>query len=407
MMNRLMKLVAAAALASSALMPAAQAQDKQPIKIGEVNSYTGPLAAFTVTYREGLNLLIKQANANGGVLGRPLEIVYRDDNFSPADAVKMANELVLNQKVDMLAGTYLSPSGLAVAGYADKNKVFFVATEPLANSITWEKGSRYVFRVQNPISQTSRALGLQAGAMSECKNWAGIGPLSEAVTDFFKDFQAVVKEANPNTNWVGGYQSAVGKFDAASTIAQLRRDKVDCVANGHLGPDLVSFVREANARAYMNEAKVVSLQVGFPEWLGSLGSQAPKGWVVSGYSPADIDFPAHKKFVEDYKAEYNKDAGMGAFLGYLSGQAIVAGIQRAGATDTESLIKGFRGADFDCIIGKCHWRKDHQLDLGIWTGTIDVADGKGKMVDVKYVTAADTLPSEEEGLKRRPAGAND
>jgi branched-chain amino acid transport system substrate-binding protein len=402
-----MKLVAAAALASSALMPAAHAQDKQPIRIGEVNSYTGPLAAFTGTYREGLNLLIKQTNANGGVLGRPLEILYRDDNFSPADAVKMANELVLNQKVDMLAGTFLSPSGLAVAGYADKNKVFFVATEPLANSITWEKGSRYVFRVQNPISQTARALGLQAGAMSECKNWAGLGPLSEANTDFFREFEAIVKDQNPGANWVGSQMPGVGKFDAASTIAQLRRDKVDCLAMSHLGPDLVSFVREANARAYMGGTKVVALQVGFPEWLGSLGSQAPKGWVVTGYSPTAIDIPAHTKFLDEYKAEYNKDAGMGAFLGYLSGQAIVAGIQRAGTTDTEALIKGFRGADFDCIIGKCQWRKDHQLDLGIWTGTVDVADGKGKLVDVKYLTAADTLPSEEEGLKRRPAGAND
>jgi branched-chain amino acid transport system substrate-binding protein len=406
-MNRFLKWAAAAAVASSVFVPTAQAQNKEPIRIGEVNSYTGPLAAFTGTYREGLNLAIKQANEKGGVLGRPVEILYRDDNFSPADAVKMANELALNQKVDLLAGTYLSPSGVAVAGYAEKNKVVFIATEPLANSITWENGSRYVFRVQNPISQTAAALGLAAAAMTECKNWSGIGPMSEAVTDLFKDFQAILKEKNPNAKWAGGQQAPAGKFDAASTIAQLRRDNTDCLIISHLGPDLVSFLREANARAFLKDVKVVGLQTGFPEWLNSFGAQAPKGWIVTGYPWQEITTPAHQKFVTDYKAAYNKDPGMGAFLGYLSGQAILAGIVRAGATDPESLIKGFRDAKFNCVLGECHWRRDHQLDLGIWTGTIDVKDGKGVLANWKYVTAADTLPTEEEGLKRRPAGAND
>ncbi len=77
----------------------------------------------------------------------------------------MANELVLNQKVDLLAGTYLSPIGLAVASFAQQNKVLFVATEPLTNQITWEKGSRYVFRVQNPISQTAAAFVKKAATM--------------------------------------------------------------------------------------------------------------------------------------------------------------------------------------------------------------------------------------------------
>src|SRR3954470_3557381 len=83
-----------------------------PIRIGEINSYTGPVAVFTHPYRNGLQMAVDEINAKGGVLGRKLELIHRDDNFSPADAVRLANELVLNQKVDLLAGTFLSPIAL-------------------------------------------------------------------------------------------------------------------------------------------------------------------------------------------------------------------------------------------------------------------------------------------------------
>ena len=85
-----------------------------------------------------MNMAVDEINAGGGVLGRKLEVLYRDDNFSPADAARLANELVLNQKVDLLAGTFLSPIALAVANYANQKKVMFVAAEALTNQLTWE-----------------------------------------------------------------------------------------------------------------------------------------------------------------------------------------------------------------------------------------------------------------------------
>jgi branched-chain amino acid transport system substrate-binding protein len=79
---------------------------QDPIRIGEINSYTGPLASFTVPYRNGWQLAVEEINAKGGVLGRKLEVISRDDGAKPADAVKFAEELVRREKVDLIAGTF-------------------------------------------------------------------------------------------------------------------------------------------------------------------------------------------------------------------------------------------------------------------------------------------------------------
>ncbi|NTJ11572.1 ABC transporter substrate-binding protein [Rhizobium lusitanum] len=403
-MTKLKALIAAAVVAATTI--SASAQDAKPIRIGEVNSYSGALAAFTAGYRKGFDLAIEKVNAGGGVLGRPLEVLYRDDNFSPADAVRVANELVTNQGVDLLAGSYLSPSGLAIANYADHKKVFFVATEPLSNAMTWSRGSRYVFRVQTPSLFLATALAERAKDL-ECKEWAGTGPMSEAVTDMIRDFQAGLRRKHPDLKWGSDVLAPVGRFNAGATIDQFQRAGIDCVFSAHVGPDMIAFLREAKARGYYDKVKVVSVQAGLPEWLNSFGTEAPVGWITNGLPLNEIDAAPMKEFVQLYRSKYNEEPLYGAFLAYLSVEGIAAGIQRAGSTQVEDLIKGFRGAEFDCLIGKCRWRLDHQLSLGAWVGSIAETDGKAKLADWQYISAEKGLPSEQEGLSMRPAGAND
>src|SRR5262249_54012357 len=132
-------LVAAAAFANMAALA-------QPIKLGELNSYK-TFPAFLEPYKKGMELAIEEVNRAGGVLGRPLELVVRDDNGNPGDAVRVAEELVAREKVDLLMGTFSSAVGLAVADFAKQRKVLFLASEPLTDKIVWENGNRYTFRL--------------------------------------------------------------------------------------------------------------------------------------------------------------------------------------------------------------------------------------------------------------------
>src|SRR4249920_3927433 len=84
---------------------------QKPILIGEISSYS-TVPAFTVPYRNGWQLAVEEINAAGGLLGgRRLEVISRDDGGKPDDATRSAQELLSGQKVDLLAGTFLSNVG--------------------------------------------------------------------------------------------------------------------------------------------------------------------------------------------------------------------------------------------------------------------------------------------------------
>ncbi len=130
------------------------------IKIGEINSYS-LLPAFTEPYRKGWQLAVEEVNAAGGINGKKLVVVSKDDSGKPADAQTAANELVSNENVVMLTGTFLSNIGLAVSDFAKQKKVFFLAAEPLTDAITWSKGNRYTFRLRpsNYMQAAMRSAG--------------------------------------------------------------------------------------------------------------------------------------------------------------------------------------------------------------------------------------------------------
>ncbi|MEQ1805018.1 MAG: ABC transporter substrate-binding protein, partial [Burkholderiaceae bacterium] len=141
----LIKLLFAAAATIVLLTPAAHAQDT--IKIGEINSYKAQ-PAFLEPYKKGWELAVEEVNAAGGVLGKKIQVISRDDNATLGDAVRVAEELVSREGVALITGTFLSNIGLAVTDFAKQRKVFFLAAEPLSDKITWANGNRYTYRLR-------------------------------------------------------------------------------------------------------------------------------------------------------------------------------------------------------------------------------------------------------------------
>src|SRR5438552_620203 len=86
----------------------------QTIKIGELNSYK-VFPAFLEPYKKGMELAVEQINATGGVQGKKIELISRDDGGTPGDAVRVAEELLSREGVTLLTGTFASNVGLAVA----------------------------------------------------------------------------------------------------------------------------------------------------------------------------------------------------------------------------------------------------------------------------------------------------
>ena len=395
-----------AALSLVAGAPSRAADAPAPIRIGEINSYTGPAAAFTVSYRLGFEMAIDEINKAGGVLGRPLVVLFRDDTFSPAEGVRQAKELIDNEKVDLLAGTFFSPIALAVANTATQSKMFFLAAEPLSDKLTWQNGSRYVFRIRNPTYELVNMIASKAAELS-CTKWAILSSPDDASRDTVDNFKTMLTKLKPGVTYLGTQMVPAGSTNAGSTIDGLERMNPECVFNTLFGASLFAVVREGNTRGFFQDVKGVSTLAGEPEYLDPLKGDTPVGWWVTGYPWSTDDRPAHKKFREDFQARYHDYPRMGALIAYVTVEALAAGITRAGSTDTEKLIAAFKGLQFDTPVGKLTIRDDHQSTLGSWVGELALKDGKGVMVNWRYLDGADFLPPVDVALKMRPPGSND
>ena len=381
----------------------ARAQGAGPIRIGEINSYTAQ-PAFLKPYRLAWELAQEQIIAAGGVLGRKLETVFRDDAGKPEDAVRHAAELATAEKVDIIAGGFLSNVGLALADYANQNKRLYVASEPLADALVWAKGNRYTFRLR-PSTYMQAAMLVEEAAKLPAKKWAVVAPNYEYGQSAAKWFKELLKKAKPDVEFVAEQFPALGRIDAGATVQALEAAKPDAIFNVTFGGDLTNFVRQGNTRGLFEGRQVVSMLTGEPEYLDPLGAEAPVGWIVTGYPYADIKTPEHLKFVEAYKAKYNDYPRLGSVVGYSTMQSIAAAVSRAGSVDNEKLIEAFRGLKFDSVFGPAEYRAiDHQSTVGAYVGKTALKDGRGVMVDWRYADGAKYLPSDDVVKTLRPAG---
>lgn len=375
----------------------------KPVLIGEINSYTAA-PAFTLPYRNGWQLAVEHINAAGGVLGRPIQVISRDDAGKPANAIRLAGELLNEQNVDLLAGGYLSNIGLAISDFAKQKGKLYVAGEPLTDALVWKNGHRLCFRLR-PSTYMQVAMLVAEAAKLPAKRWVTVAPNYEYGTSAVKWFKQLMTEARPDVRFVAEQWPALGKIDAGATVAALAEAKPEGIFNATFGGDLTNFVRQGNTRGLFEGRNVISLLTGEPEYLDPLGEEAPEGWIVTGYPVESDTTPADAAFIATYKNKYNELPRMGSVVGYALIYAIVAGIARAGSTETDAMAdRGFPGASFQTAFGPAMWRAiDHQSTLGTFVGRIALKNGRGTMVDWHYVDGAKVMPSDEEVRRMRPA----
>ena len=391
--------VLAAAVSFATVLPAA-AQDT--IKIGEMNSYKSQ-PAFLEPYKKGWQMAVEEVNAAGGVLGKKIEVISRDDGANPGDAVRAADELVTGEGVNILCGTFLSNVGLAVTEFAGKKKVFFLGAEALTDKMVWQNGNRYTFRLR-ASTYMQVAMLMPSALAANKKRWALVYPNFEFGQASAAAFKQMIKAKQPDVEFVTEQATPLGKIDAGAVAQAIDDAKPDAIFSAEFGPDLAQFVREGNTRGVFKDRSVVALLAGEPEYLQPLKDDAPVGWIVTGYPASASLPPQNPEFVAAYQKRYHEVPVLGSIVGYLTIKSLAAGIAKAGSTDTEKLVDAFEGLQLTGAFGPFQYRAiDHQSTLGGYVGTIALQDGHGMMANYKYIDGASVQPSDEEVKKLRPA----
>ncbi len=401
--NTRVALAAAVGLTVTALLgTAGSALAADAIKIGEINHYKR-MAAFAEPYKNGIELALSEINEAGGVIGQPLEFIYRDDQGKPGEAIKIAEELVNREGVAMITGSILSNVGLALSSFAAEKKVIYLAAEPLADGLVWEKGNDYTFRLRSSTYMQASMLAEEA-AKSDAVRYATIAPNYAYGKDAVAAFKKALLALKPDVEFVTEQWPGVFKIDAGAEVQALERAKPDAIYNVTFGSDVAKFVREGTTRGLFDGREVYGLLTGEPEYLEPLADEAPEGWTVTGFPWYDFEEGANKTFVDAYQAKFEESPKLGSLVGYMTAQSIAAAISRAESVDTEKLRQAFLGLEVDTPVGRITYREqDHQSTMGAFVGKTTVRDGEGVMVDWSYRDGANYLPSDEEVARLRPA----
>jgi len=298
-------------------------------------------------------------------------------------------------------GTFASNVGLAVANLANQRKKLFLASEPLTDKIVWENGNRYTFRLR-PSTYMQTAMLIPEAAKLKKKRWAIVYPNYEYGQSATDSFKKLLKQAQPDVEFVAEQAPALGRIDAGAVVQALADAKPDAIFSSLFAADLQRFVREGNTRGLFRNTVVFNLLAGEPEYLDPLKDETPEGWWVTGYPWSEIDTPEHRRFRDAYQKRWNNYPRLGSVVGYSAVHAVAETIKKAGNVETEKLVEALKGLEMQTPFGPVVWRGlDHQSTMGAYVGQLSKKDGRGVMVNWRYADGAKFQPADEEVRKLR------
>ena len=374
------------------------------IKIGIVDTYTGPASNYTLDVLDGFKLALEKINAKGGVLGKKIEYTTRDEKFKPDIGLAMAKELILKENVDVLVGTINSGTALAVSEFAKKEKIPFFVTYSKSEKIIGEKGHRYVFNMNENTEMAGRAAAVGLAKKPFVKYWiAGDDyEFGHAIADGVWNN---LKRLNPKVQKVGESWWKVGEPDFTPYITQIMAAKPDFIIVATGGSGMVNFQKAAKATGLVQR---IPFYQHTGNELGTLlpqGKDAPEGvYGTANYLFNFPDSPENRAFVEEFRNAYKRYPKASALCGYMTAQFIGEGFKKAGKVDKEALINAVEGMTLDSPVGPLTIRAcDHQLVLPTYFG-VTKKDPKYDFLvsgDTQVISPKDYMPSCEEVLKSR------
>lgn len=403
-MKRFMSYAYLAVIFLSILCICSASQAANTIKVGIVDTYTGPATTFTNDVLDGFKLAVDKINAQGGILGKKVEYTTRDEKFKPDIGLAMAKELVLKEKVDLLMGTINSATTLAISDFVKKEKIPFFVTFAKSEKIIAEKGHRYIFNMNENTEMAGKAAAIALSKKPYVKYWiAGDDyEYGHAIADAVWNN---LKKMKPSVQKVGETWWKVGEADFTPYITQILAAKPDFIIVATGGSGMVNFQKAAKATGLSQKIPFYQHTATELSVLAPQGPNAPEGvYGTANYFFYYPDTPENRTFVADFKKTYNRNPRIGALYGYMTAQFIAAGYKKAGKIDKEKLISALEGMAIDSPIGKLEIRKcDHQLLLPMYFG-VTKKDPKYDFLvagNIEVIQGKDYVPSCEEVLKLR------
>ncbi len=374
------------------------------IKVGIIDCYSGPAAVFCIDALNGFKLALKEINKKG-VLGKKIEFTTRDSKFKVDLALSMAKELVMREKVDLLAGIINSGAALALAdAVCMKEKVPLLVWIAKSEKITGAKGNRYVFSTGENSGMGGKAGAVALSKKPYIKYWIA-GDDYEYGHSLDNAVWRNLKKLKPEVKVIGKSWWKPGEPDLAPYLAPIEAAKPDAVIFCTGGRSMVNVMKTIKATGMAKKIPIWVHTATDHAVLKPLGMEAPEGVLgTMDYHFYYPDTPANKSFVKAFRAEYGNPPGFPAFHGYITAHFIAEAYKKAGSVNTEKFIDALEGLKIASPVGEIEMRAcDHQAVLPMYLGVTGKAPGYNHMVSTNIVTlpGKDIMPTCEEIMKAR------
>ena len=330
-----------------------------PIKIGVVTPLSGTYTPIGEQVKMGLDLAAKEINATGGINGRKIDLIYEDEEANPAVATQKAEKLFQVEKVDFLTGTVNSGSTLAVGQLAERNNKLIATTVSFADSITADKCSPNVFRVNARAGMQSAALAAWVDKEIPKANIFFIGPDYEMGRSTVSAFKKASIEKGAKD--VGEVFAPLDNKDYSPYFGQVRAAKPNVIYTSVAGNDTVRLFTQMDEYGVNKGVTIVGASgTVTSQNMGAIGKSA-NGFVTGvGYSPK-LDNPANKKFVADFQKAYNKLPDLYGADSYGLLYFYKAAVEKAKSTETDKVRAAMNDLSWQTPQGTKKMRAgDHQ-----------------------------------------------
>jgi branched-chain amino acid transport system substrate-binding protein len=380
----------------------------EPIKFGMPNALSGHGASYAQPMVKGAEVALKEINAKGGVLGRPIQLILRDHQGKSELAQRYAEELISSEKVNFLVGTIYSSTAMSISQVAKRHKVFFLDCGVRATAFTEEEGHRYVGSISVDTTYEGRASAQYVAdyyKKEDITYWL-IGSDYAYGRDAAKYFKEHIKKVKPKSKQIGETWVKMGETEFTTPIGAIAAAKPDVIVSLMITNAFQSFTIQAKPYNLFQRPVIAIPLIGNTENLRPLGKNYPEGVICSSkYVQGLFKYPASKHFEKLY-LDTTKETWVPAFAadGYMLMWVMAKAIEKAGTTDTEKVIDALGTLQMDTPKGRLIMRAvDKKCNLGEPWGITKYNQNLGfvELDKVKYIDAAPLMHTPEEVMAVR------
>lgn len=376
---------------------------QEVVKIGLSYPETGPYAKQGLDQRRAADLAVEEINAVGGILGKKVQLVYRDTKSNAKVARGNAIDLFDTEGVPMIFGGSSSAVAIATGEVAlQKNRLFF-GTLTYSTETTGEYGHRHIFRECYDAYATGKVLSKYLK-----KNFAGQkyfyitanytwGWTTESVLRGFTNTKDTTTHPEVLTE--------LGAKDFRDALKEARDSKATVLVLSLFGRDMEIAVRQADEMGLKNRMQIIvpslnddMAQGAGPEAMEGVIGTLPWIWNV----PSTYNYPKGIAFVEKFESRYQRYPTTSGASAYVIMHQYKEAVERARSFETKEVIKALEGHTYTGLKDPQQWRAwDHQSIQTVYAVKIKpAAEVKKSKYQQDYFTIINVMKGEEAAVDR-------